>query len=90
MAVLCRAALCCGVLWARRGGAGPCAVRSRRATVLAASVHTCLPSSLPSSPLISPQPSPLQNDLSELFMLLHFLEPQLFDNLGACHPLGAT
>ncbi|PSC74179.1 CHD3-type chromatin-remodeling factor PICKLE isoform B [Micractinium conductrix] len=25
--------------------------------------------------------TPLQNDLSELFMLLHFLEPQLFDNL---------
>lgn len=24
-----------------------------------------------------------QNDLSELFMLLHFLEPEHFDSLGA-------
>lgn len=31
--------------------------------------------------------TPLQNDLSELFMLLHFLEPQRFDSLGACSAL---
>lgn len=36
----------------------------------------------------------LQNDLSELFMLLHFLEPERFASLGGClhpctHPVDA-
>lgn len=30
--------------------------------------------------------TPLQNDLSELFMLLHFLEPQRFNSLGEGGP----